>query len=227
MKKHFFLLTALLVVSFMANAQLIKDRTDGKITVGADLYTDINTGGKYENFNMRAINQGFDTYITYNFPMGESKHTASLGFGVTSHNYYIKNAWLSEPYEDVITFTELSSCKKSKINFNYFDIPLEVNFRIADKFKIAFGVKVGFLMGSKAKCIGKINENDAVNPDTHEWEVKYSSLNSVESIVYSATARIGYRAVNLFVGYQFNSPFKSGKGPEILPFSIGIGVRAY
>ena len=160
MKKHFFLLAALLMISFMANAQLIKDRTNGKITVGADLYTDINTGSSYENFNLRAINQGFDAYITYNFPMGESKHTASLGFGVTSHNYYIKDAWLSEPYAEIIEFTPISSYTKSKINFNYFDIPLEVNFRIADKFKISAGVKVGFLMGCKSKCIGKINEKE-------------------------------------------------------------------
>ena len=227
MKKHFFLLAALLMISFMANAQLIKDRTNGKITVGADLYTDINTGSSYENFNLRAINQGFDAYITYNFPMGESKHTASLGFGVTSHNYYIKDAWLSEPYAEIIEFTPISSYTKSKINFNYFDIPLEVNFRIADKFKISAGVKVGFLMGCKSKCIGKINENDAVNPDTYNWTVKYRDINSVASIVYSATFRFAYRAANLFIGYQFNSPFKSGKGPEILPFSIGIGVRAY
>jgi len=227
MKKHFFLLATLLLFSFMANAQLIKDRTNGKITVGADLYTDINTGSNYDNFKLRAINQGFDAYITYNFPMGESKHTASLGFGVTSHNYYIKNAWLSEPYAEIIEFTSISSYKKSKINFNYFDIPLEVNFRIADKFKISAGVKVSFLMNSKSKCIGKINGSDASNPDDHDWEVKYRGINSVESIVYSATFRFAYRAVNLFVGYQFNSPFKSGKGPEILPFSIGIGVRAF
>lgn len=220
MRKHFFLLSALLLVSFMANAQLIKDRTNGKITVGFDLFTDINTGSGYENFDLRAINQGFGTYLTYNFPMGESKHTVSLGAGVSFHNYYMKNAWLSEPYGYEINFTEVS-VKKSKINFNYFDLPMELNFRIADKFKISFGAKVGFLIGSKSKVIGD------VYGDGHKWEVRYGSLNAVESIVYSAFARIGYRSVNLFFGYQFNSSFKQDRGPEVLPLSIGIGIRAY
>ncbi len=60
MKKRFFLLTAMLLVSFMASAQLIKDRSNGLVTMGFDLFSDINTGSKYENFNLRAINQGFD-----------------------------------------------------------------------------------------------------------------------------------------------------------------------
>ena len=221
MKKQFFLLSAMLLLSFMANAQLIKDRTNGLITMGFDLYTDINTGSKYENFDLRAINQGFGTYVTYNLPMGESKHTVSLGLGVSCHNYYMKDAWLSEPYNHVITFTENTNVKKSKININYLDIPMELNFRIADKFKISFGAKASFLMSSKSKVIGNVFD------DGHKWEVKYSSINALESIVYSAFFRAGYRCVNLFLGYQFNNSFKQDRGPEILPFSIGIGIRAY
>lgn len=220
MRKNYLLLAALLMVSVFANAQLIKDRTNGKITVGFDLYTDINTGSSYENFNLRAINQGFGAYMTYNFPMGESKHTVSLGAGVSSHNYYMKDAWLAEPYNYDITFTE-ASVKRSKINFNYFDIPLEVNFRIVDKFKISIGAKVSFLMSSRSRVIGNVYD------DGHNWEIKYGGINQVESIVYSAFARMGYRCVNLFVGYQFNSSFKQDRGPEIMPFSIGIGIRAY
>lgn len=221
MKKTFILLSALLLISFLANAQLIKDRTNGKVTVGFDLFTDINTGSSYENFNLRAINQGFDTYITYNLPMAATKHTVSLGLGVSSHNYYMKNAWLSDPYADVITFTEESEVKKSKINLNYLDIPLEINFRIADKFKISIGAKVSFLMQSKTKTKGD------VFGDGHKWELKYKDITGLESIVYSVNARMGYRCVNVFVGYQINNAFKAERGPEIMPFSIGIGIRAY
>ncbi len=221
MKKSFLMVLALLAMSFMAQGQLIKDRTNGQVTLGFDLFTDINTGGKYENFDLRAINQGFGSYLTYNFPMGESKHTVSLGAGVTFHNYYMKDAWLSEPYSSVITFTDNTNVKKSKISLNYFDIPMEVNFRIADMFKVSFGAKVSFLMSSKSKVIGDVLD------DGHKWEIKYTSINGLESIVYSAFARVGYRCVNLYLGYQFNSSFKQDKGPEIMPFSIGIGIRAY
>lgn len=220
MRKSFLILSTLMLLSFMANAQLIKDRTNGKITMGFDLFTDINTGDKYENFNLRAINQGFGTYLTYNFPMGESKHTVSLGAGASFHNYYMKKAWLAEPYAYAMTF-EQAETKRSKIALAYFDIPMELNFRIVDKFKISFGAKVSFLMGSSSKVIGY------VYGDGHKWEVKNNSLNGLESIVYSAFARIGYRAVNIFVGYQFTNSFKKDRGPEILPFSIGIGIRPF
>lgn len=215
-----FLLVALMLVSFIANAQLIKDRSNGLVTMGFDLFSDINTGAKYENFDLRAINQGFDTYLTYNFPMGESKHTVSLGVGYTCHNYYMKNAWLAEPYTHNIEFVE-ATVKKSKLNFHYMDIPLEVNLRIADKFKISFGAKVSFLIQANSKAVGYMYG------DGHKWEIKYNNINAAESIIYSSFARFGYRAVNLYIGYQFISPFKEGRGPSILPFSIGIGVRPY
>lgn len=220
MKKGFLILLALMSVSFMANAQLIKDRTNGKVTMGFDFFTDINTGSKYENFDLRAINQGFGTYLTYNFPMGDSKHTVSLGAGYTCHNYYMKNAWLAEPYAHSIEFTE-ATVKKSKLNFHYMDIPLEVNLRIADKFKISFGAKVSFLIRANSKAVGYMYG------DGHKWEVKFNNINAAESIIYSSFARFGYRSVNLYIGYQFTSPFKEGRGPQILPFSIGIGIRPY
>ena len=218
--KKCFLILALVLVSFMANAQLIKDRSNGKVTMGFDIFTDINTGSKYENFDLRAINQGFGTYLTYNFPMGDSKHTVSLGAGYTCHNYYMKNAWLAEPYAHAIEFTE-ATVKKSKLNFHYMDIPLEVNLRIADKFKISFGAKVSFLIQANSKAVGYMYG------DGHKWEVKFNNINAVESIIYSSFARFGYRSVNLYVGYQFTSPFIEGRGPQILPFSIGIGIRPY
>lgn len=220
MRKRLLMLTAMLLVSFLANAQLIKDRTNGKLTMGFDLFSDVNTGAKYENFKNRTINQGFGTYLTYNFPMGESKHTVSLGIGVSSHNYFIKKAWLADPYAHEITFTECN-VKKSKINVNYFDIPMEVNFRIVDKFKISFGAKVSFLVSSRAKVRGY------VFGDGHLWEVKYGSINALENVVYSTFARVGYRCVNLYIGYQLTNTFKKDRGPEILPFSIGVGIRAY
>ena len=55
MKKHFSILAALLLVmTFAANAQIINERTNGKVTLGGDIFTDINTGDKYENFTLSA-----------------------------------------------------------------------------------------------------------------------------------------------------------------------------
>ena len=152
--------------------------------------------------------------------MGESKHTVSLGAGYSCHNFYMKKAWLAEPYAHAIEFEEAET-KKSKVSFNYMDIPLELNFRIADKFKISFGAKVSFLICANSKAVGYMYG------DGHKWEIKYRNINAAESIVYGAFFRAGYRSVNIYVGYQFNSSFKDGRGPKIMPFSIGIGIRPY
>jgi hypothetical protein len=41
---------------------------------------------------------------------------------------------------------------------------------------------------------------------------------------YGTTARIGYRGINLFGTYYFTSFFKNDRGPEMFPFTIGIGL---
>jgi len=224
MKKNFLLLTALLLlITLTANAQLISDKTNGKVTLGGDVFTDINTGDGYNNFKLRAINTGGDFYLTYNLKMGESKHTVSLGLGMTFHNYQLKNSYLSGKgaYADTTYFTEKSGLKNSKLNINYFDIPLELNFRIADKFKISFGFKFGIMMYAKTKFKGD------VDGDGIEQKVKYGKIKNIEQYSYSVTLRLAYRGFNIFAQYQFNNSYKKGLGPEVIPFSIGLGFRAF
>jgi len=224
MNKRFSILAALLLLmTFAANAQLINERTNGKVTLGGDVFTDINTGDKYDNFKLQAINVGGDFYLTYNFKMGESKHTVSIGAGMTFHNYYMKNSYLTGEgaYADTTYFTENSEVKSSKLNINYFDIPLELNFRIADKFKVSAGFKFGIMVYAKSKVKGDING------DGNTWKVKYGGINNIEQYSYAVTLRLAYRAINIFCQYQFNNSYKKGLGPQVIPFSVGIGLRAF
>lgn len=224
MKKRFSFLAALLMLmTLAANAQLIDDKTNGKVTLGGDVFTDINTGKGYENFKLRAINTGGDFYLTYNFKMGESKHTVSLGLGMTFHNYQLKNSYLSGAgaYADTTFFTEKSDLKNSKLNINYFDIPLEINFRIADKFKISVGFKFGIMMYAKSKYKGEIDDDGIMQ------KVKYGKIKNIEQYAYTVTLRLAYRGINIFTQYQFNNSYKKGLGPEVIPFSIGLGFRAF
>lgn len=222
MKKHGLLLLMLLIFTTIANAQLISERSNGKITIGGDIFTDFSLGKKYDNFNLRTINQGVDFYLTYNFSIAKTKHTVSLGVGFSSHNYYMKNAYLAEPYADTIQFANLAySYKRSKINVNYIDVPIEINFRIQEKIKISLGFKVGILTTGKSKYVGELDESGQV------YRVKYSRISQLERYVYSGTFRVAYRSFNIFAAYQFTRTFKDNLGPDILPLSIGIGFRAF
>ena len=53
MKKTSLLLVLLFFFASFSQAQSISERTDGLVIIGADLFTDFNTGESYDNFNLR------------------------------------------------------------------------------------------------------------------------------------------------------------------------------
>lgn len=216
------LLILLLVFSFLSQAQLISERTNGKVIIGADLFTDISTGKAYENFDLRGINQGVSVYSMFNFEFENTPHFASVGIGYTGHNFYMKDAFLATPYGDVTNFENvIYDCERSKINTNYIDIPVEVSFKFMDQFKVSAGFKFGILASGKSKYVGELYNDDKT------WRIKYGKINNLEKYVYSLTVRAAYKSVHVFMAYQFSDTFKNGVGPSIKPFSIGIGVRPF
>lgn len=219
-------ISLLFVLSFLfvsfANAQLISERTDGKVIIGADLFTDISTGKKYDNFDLRAINQGVSVYSMFNFKFENTPHSASIGVGYTGHNYYMKDVYLRRPYYDKTEFVNVPhDYKRSKINVNYIDIPVEVSFRFMDQFKVTAGFKFGILASGKSKYVGELLNDDKT------YRLKACRINNLEKYVYSLTLRAAYKSVHVFMAYQFSDTFKNDVGPSIKPFSIGIGVRPF
>lgn len=222
MKKTTFLTIALFLFTSLTHAQLLSERTNGKVIIGGELFTDFNTGTSYDNFKMRDINQGFSAYSMFNFQINKSPHFASIGVGFTSHNFYMKGTYLARPYYDVTTFLEVPhDYKRSKVNVTYVDIPIEMSFRIKDKFKISAGFKFGILTTGKSKFIGELYNDDKT------YYVKYCRINNLEKYVYSVTMRLAYRSVYIFGAYQFGDTFKNPAGPQIRPLSVGIGVRPF
>lgn len=222
MKKTSLLFVLLFLFTILSQAQLISERTAGKVIIGADLFTDISTGKQYDNFDLRAINQGVSVYSMFNFNFENTPHSASIGVGYTGHNFYMKGTYLARPYYDVTEFVNVPhDYKRSKINTNYIDIPVEVSFRFADKFKITAGFKFGILASGKTKYVGELYNDDQT------YRVKYLKIDNLEKYVYSVTLRAAYRSVHVFMSYQFSDTFKTGLGPSIKPISIGIGVRPF
>ncbi|MBQ2852910.1 MAG: outer membrane beta-barrel protein [Bacteroidales bacterium] len=222
MKKTVFLIISLFLFTSLTQAQLLSERTNGLVTIGGELFTDFNTGASYDNFKMRDINQGFSAYSMFNFQINESPHFASIGVGFTSHNFYTKGTYVTEPYLNKITFLDVPfDYKRSKINVTYVDIPIEMSFRIKDKFKISAGFKFGILTTGKTKFVGELKN------DGQMWRIKHCRMNNLEKYVYSVTLRMAYKSVYIFGAYQFGNTFKDGTGPQIKPLSIGIGVRPF
>ena len=231
MKKVLFTLIAL-VVSATSFAQLIADKTDKKVTLGFDLFSDLQLKPS-DNWDARGFNQGVSWAITYNFPLGEStKHTVSIGAGMTHHNYFSYSRILN-PYSNdtlhYVQYRDVENFKRFKVNANYVDIPLELRFRIKDQVKIGVGFKLGILAMAKTKYVGPDDENGILT-DGNDVIVhnKNTYIKNMERYTYSATLRVGWRWVSAFAAYQLNPVFEVGhEAPVFYPLSVGVSFAPF
>ena len=232
MKKVLFTFIAL-IISATSFAQLIANKTDKRITLGFDLFSDIQLSPS-SNWDPRGFNQGVSLALTYNFPLGEStKHTVSVGLGMSSHNYFSYSRILN-PYtnEDLIlseSFRGKEGFKRYKVNPTYAEVPLELRFRIKDAWKIGVGFKVGVMLSTKTKYVGPDDEagllTDGSGVTVHE---KYTYISNMERLAYSATLRVGYKWVSAFAAYQFSPVFAVGHdAPVFHPLSVGLSFAPF
>ena len=232
MKKFLFTFIAL-VVSATSFAQLIANKTDKRVTLGFDLFSDFQHKPS-DNWDPRGFNQGVSFALTYNFPLGESsKHTVSIGVGMTSHNYFsysrIMNPYATDSLWAYTNYRNDENFKRYKVNPTYVDVPLELRFRIKDQVKIGVGFKVGIMVATKTKYVGPDDSEGLLtsgNGSTiHE---KQCYINNVERLAYSATLRVGWKWVSAFAAFQINPVFEVGhNAPEFLPLSVGISFAPF
>lgn len=227
MKKHLLTLIALMLTA-TSFAQLIANKTDNKVTVGFDLFHDFQfiPSSSVTNWDARGFNQGASWCVTYNFPLGEStKHTVSIGAGMTHHNYFCYNRILNPYTTDTLnisdSYRENESFKRAKVNANYVDIPLELRFRIKDQVKIGVGFKLGILVMAKTKYVGPDDDGIIVHhKDTY--------IKNLDRYNYSVTMRVGWKWVSAFAAYQLNPVFEVGhEAPVIHPLSVGLSFAPF
>ena len=225
MKKVLFTLIAL-VVSATSFAQLIANKTDNRVTFALDLFNDFQLAPS-DNWDARMVNQGVSCALTYNFPLGESsKHTVSIGLGVSSHNYFsytrIMNPYTNGDLE-YKNYRDVEGFKRYKVNPTYGEVPLELRFRIKDQVKIGVGFKVGVMIGTKTRYVGPDESGEITDESGATVHEKYLYINNVERMAYSATLRIGWKWVSVFTAYQFNQVFSVGhEAPTFHPISVGV-----
>lgn len=222
MKKFLITLIAMTITA-TSFAQLIANKTDNRVTVGFDIFSDFQLKPS-NNWDPRGFNQGASWFITYNFPLGESKkHTVSVGAGMTHHNYFSYSHILN-PYADTLLYASCrnkENFKRFKVNANYVDIPLELRFRIKDQVKIGVGFKLGILVMAKTKYVGP--DDDGVLVHHKETYIK-----NLERYTYSATLRVGWKWVSAFASYQLNPVFEVGhEAPVIHPLSVGLSFSPF
>lgn len=177
-----------------------------------------------DSIKTKGIGRFFNTYITYDFPIQQSNFSFAAGAGIgTSHIFFNdQQVILNDTLAYVQFVPETLSYKKYKLGTTYLEAPVEFRYfgNMKDRnkgIKIAFGLKIGMLVGSKTKGRREINNKPVVE--------KVSAKRYIDSYRYTLHGRIGYGNFTLYGGYNLNNLFKTNLGPENLkPFQIGLCI---
>lgn len=106
---------------------------------------------------------------------------------------------------------------KSKLNVAYLTAPLMLEVATPLKHKsnrltLAAGVIGGLNIGSHTK----VKTDEGKNKERRNF--------NVNPYKYDLTGRIGFGDISLFVNYGMTPLFKEGKGPELVPVTVGIAI---
>ncbi|MBC8147155.1 MAG: DUF2807 domain-containing protein [Bacteroidetes bacterium] len=159
--------------------------------------------------------------LEQNFNLINNHFGITTGLGFQMNNYrFENNINLTSDSTTIYGFHDtIRNYTKSKLNVNYFTIPLLFEYQTnsrskANSFHLAVGGIFGVRVGSHTKMVytdGDKREKTKSRDDFH--------LNPIK---YEATVRIGWGKLNLFANYALSSLFEDGEGPVMYPFTAGI-----
>ncbi len=236
MKSKILLLLAIITIPYFAFSQkkedeykLLRRMPKDQLILSFTYENWLNTP---DNMEIEDFSNGFEISSMYPLFLKDGIFSMAMGFGFCTHNIRSN----STPMVDNLGVTSLVNIpknldsNKNKLFTSYFDVPLEIRIRTRPNsknknFRIAFGVKAGYLLNSHIKYKGQDYRLASNNPK----DVKFKEYN-VENILpyrYGATARIGYGQFHLNAYYSLSGLFEENKGPEVIPFSVGITYIPY
>jgi hypothetical protein len=222
MKKTLFIAVLALIGSSVLG-QKVSESTVKKVSLGYDLYSSIwlNMPTGVET---RSINQGINVFGMYNHLLNEKGLSVAAGLGISSENLYTTDHYVADIHANVIDFTAIPtgiSTARTKMNFTYFDIPLELRLKTEKDFRFGLGFKFGLLMDSKTFYKGKAFDTNG-NDLGYVSVEKNKDINLLEEYRFGVQLRAGYKWVQAFGYFSLNKVFIADKGPQMYPVHVGI-----
>jgi Outer membrane protein beta-barrel domain len=179
---------------------------------------------KPDSVHTGGFGRGFNGFLCYDFPIKKSNFSFATGLGVNINNIYFDNQKLiltDTGSTAVAHFIDTGGFKKFKYTTTFLTAPFELryfsnNINRNKGFKAAIGLRVGLMVGAHTKekySLGGTTVDNKVNSTRflNKWE-------------FTGTARVGFGNFYLFGTYNLTPLFAEGSGPQVVPFSIGIGL---
>ena len=176
----------------------------------------------YSGNEFMSLNQGKSSEFDFNFyelNIGLASKYVGLvsGMGLSFNSYRFENPYTIErgPSKVEPVLLSYDNLQKTKLAVSYLTVPVLLEFQIpVNKNEGILFMNAGIIGGVKLGSHTKVKHGDIKDKDRDGF-----NLNQFK---YSATARVGFKGVSIFANYSLNTLFKTGKGPELTPFTIGI-----
>ncbi len=180
------------------------------------------------DINYMSLHSAKSINFNLNLPqisIGVTRHFGFVtGLGINWNNYRFDGNFNIQKRPDgmIDSLSPVATLKKSKLATVYLTLPLlvEVHLPVENHhFNIAAGFIGGMKLGSHSKMV--FEGGDDVK--------SYGDFN-LNLLRYGATARLGYRNVQLYGTYYFTPLFEKGRGPggyDLFPFEIGISLSCF
>src|SRR5579862_1989974 len=185
-----------------------------------------------DSISIQGFSRSFNFYFMFDMPFKtDPRWSVGAGLGIGSSNIFFHDEYVdvsgSKYSGTTLAFTDQSGgnhFKKFKLVSTYLEVPVELRYAIDPEntnksWKFAVGVKTGLLLSTYTKA--KNLENNA-NQVIDSYIEKESSKKYFNGARLVGTARISYGVFGIFGQLQATSFIKSGAGPAVYPFSIGI-----
>lgn len=185
-------------------------------------------GNKMDNsITTKGFNRTFNGYFMFDFPFKSNpKLSVAIGPGVGSDNIYFDKMTVDLNTRNGASFKRdtITQYKKHKLETGFLEAPIELRYstkpdNMNKGWKLAFGAKVGTLVGAKVKSKVDLDATGTGGYISKEKDKRY--LNTTR---FALTARAGLGNFSIFGTYTVTSFFKEGLGPSVKPFSIGLAL---
>jgi hypothetical protein len=208
-------------------AQTVSESTIKKISLGYDLYNTfwLNLGNvDGTTVDSRSVNQGINVFAMYNHDLNENGFSVAIGLGISSENLYVKNQYVPNVNADVVSFVSVPtglSASRSKMNFTYLDIPIELRLKNEKDVHFGLGFKFGINMDSKTLYKGSAFSSSGEGLGYIDY-LKLKKINQLEKYRFGVQLRGGYKWVSVYAYYALNKVFIADKGPQMQALQIGV-----
>ena len=192
-------------------------------------------GSVPDSINTSGFSRHFNVYGMLDKPFKKNPHmSVGFGLGIGSSNIFftdtyvnLKSLTATLPFTNV-TYSDVNHYKKFKLTTVFLELPIEFRFAgnpvMPDKgFKAALGAKIGTLLDAHIKAKDAINASGSTVYGS-KYIQKEKEKHFINSTRAAVTGRIGYGNFSLDGSYQFTNFLKSGVGPTINPYSIGLTI---